>query len=864
MKKVIFALSALCCLLWSESAQAQKVVTIWKDGKPSTSVEPDSVFFWKVPAEAIDLGLPSGTKWASCNVGATKPEEYGDYFAWGETQSKDVYNWSTYQYCNGLYNTMTKYCIHSNDGYNGFTDGLTELLPEDDAATANWGGSWKMPTFDQIKELLDNCSSEWTQLNGVNGRKFTGSNGNSIFLPAAGYRWSDLRDEGSDGEYWSRSLHTSHSYNAYRLNFDSGHADWDSYVRRFGGLTVRPVSDVLQATIKVEPMEIRFGDVPVGTTKTEHLTVSNIGTRDLTISLNETHTLFDIPESGQEFTLAPGEEKVFDVIYTPTEVGVQSSRIVSINSNAENGTQTVSIYGTGSELPPSMTPGQAIDLGLPSGTKWASCNVGATKPEEHGLYFAWGETQGYTGDTSDGRSFNWGSYKWCNGSYDTMTKYCTNSSYGYNGFTDDLTELLPEDDAATANWGSDWRMPTFDQIIELHDNCSSEWTQINGVNGRKFTGSNGNSIFLPAAGYRLDASLYSEGSNGHYWSRSLGTSYSNFAYYLVFGSGDAGWGSLTRHYGFTVRPVSDVLQATIKVEPMEIRFGDVPVGTTKTEHLTVSNTGTGDLTFSLNETHTLFDIPESGQEFTLAPGEEKVFDVIYTPTEVGVQSSRVVTINSNAENGIQTVSIYGTGSELPPSMTPGRAIDLGLPSGTKWASCNVGATKPEEYGGYYAWGETNEKDYYDASRYEHAQIDEYGWSVGNGPCYNAVNIGSNISGTQYDAATANWGGSWKMPTLDQIKELIDNCSSEWTQINDVNGRKFTGPNGNSIFLPAAGSRCNDSFNDVGSIGQYWSCSLSTELYLWAHGLAFHFRYGGNVWSDVSDRYCGRSVRPVLE
>ena len=136
----------------------------------------------------VDLGLPSGLLWAACNVGANAPEEYGDYFAWGETQPKDVYNWSTYQYCMGSNNTLTKYCTDPNYGYNGFTDNLTILLPEDDAATANWGNGWRMPTKEEWQELLDNTTVTWTQQNGVNGRLFTGSNGNSLFLPAAG-RW---------------------------------------------------------------------------------------------------------------------------------------------------------------------------------------------------------------------------------------------------------------------------------------------------------------------------------------------------------------------------------------------------------------------------------------------------------------------------------------------------------------------------------------------------------------------------------------------------------------------------------------------------------------------------------------------------
>lgn len=171
----------------------------------------------------VDLGLPSGTLWATCNIGANTPEGYGNYFAWGETQPKDTYNWSTYQYCNGSNNSLTKYCNNSSYGYNGFTDNLTTLLPGDDAATANWGSDWRMPTKAEFDELYNNTTRTWTQQGGVNGWLFTAANSNSLFLPAAGCRWGvDLEYAGGDGNYWSSSLHSSHPDNAWNFYFNSG------------------------------------------------------------------------------------------------------------------------------------------------------------------------------------------------------------------------------------------------------------------------------------------------------------------------------------------------------------------------------------------------------------------------------------------------------------------------------------------------------------------------------------------------------------------------------------------------------------------------------------------------------------------
>jgi hypothetical protein len=192
--------------------------------------------------EWVDLGLPSGSLWATCNVGANSPEEYGDYFAWGETEPKDVYDWTTYKWCEGTDDTMTKYCTKSDFGYNGFTDGKTELDPEDDAAYVNWGTSWRIPTTEQIQELDENCTWIWTTQNGVNGQLVTGPNGNTIFLPAAGSRWNDsLYVAGSYGFYWSRTLYANYSRYAYYLNFNSSYVSWDYYYFRNYGYSVRAV-----------------------------------------------------------------------------------------------------------------------------------------------------------------------------------------------------------------------------------------------------------------------------------------------------------------------------------------------------------------------------------------------------------------------------------------------------------------------------------------------------------------------------------------------------------------------------------------------------------------------------------------------
>ncbi|MCQ2959934.1 MAG: hypothetical protein MJ198_07085 [Bacteroidales bacterium] len=185
--------------------------------------------------EYVDLGL--SVKWATCNIGASKPEEFGDYYAWGETSTKSTYDWSTYKYCNGSSVTQTKYCTIS---YFGKVDNKTTLEKSDDVAYTTLGGSWRMPTDAEWTELRNQCEWTWKSKNGVNGYEVKASNGNSIFLPAAGRIESNLNYAGSDGFYWSSSLREDGSDGAWYMYFYSGNVRVSLY-DRYDGLSVRPV-----------------------------------------------------------------------------------------------------------------------------------------------------------------------------------------------------------------------------------------------------------------------------------------------------------------------------------------------------------------------------------------------------------------------------------------------------------------------------------------------------------------------------------------------------------------------------------------------------------------------------------------------
>ena len=495
--------------------------------------------------EAVDLGLPSGIKWASFNLGASAPEEYGDYYAWGEIEpyysnldpliwkeGKDEgYWWPSYRWCMGSDNTMTKYCSKSSYGYNGFTDTKTVLDPGDDAAHVNLGGKWRMPTDPEWQELLDNCAWTLTTRNGVNGCLITGSNGNSIFFPAAGYQnTTSLYDAGSVGNYWSSTVNTYNLSWAKSFFFDSKTSLWR--YPRCHGRSVRPVYGEYKSVESV-----------------------SLNKTSLSMTLGETQTL--------TATITPSNAPDKFVIWSSSDTSVATvdvTRGVVKAESAGSATITVTTRDGGKEATCAVTVVSTgvengyewVDLGLSSQLKWATCNVGASKPEEYGRYYAWGETV-------PNYNFSFASYKWCKGTMVTMTKYCWESGHGYNGFTDTKTVLDPGDDAAHVNLGGKWRMPTDLDWNELWNRCSWTWTTRNGVNGMLVAGRSGNSIFLPAAGYQDTTSLYDAGSVGNYWSSNLvkGSSYSAMGQ-----SFDSGTTHVVKYYdrciGLSVRPVCDL------------------------------------------------------------------------------------------------------------------------------------------------------------------------------------------------------------------------------------------------------------------------------------------------------------------
>lgn len=492
----------------------------------------------------IDLGLR--VKWAACNLGASKPEEYGGYYQWAgveDVTSTEIYlGISNCPYHTGSSDNSGwyKYIPSDKPSYwypAGEPDKKTVLDPEDDAAHAKLGGSWYMPTSEDFKELQDNCDVEWTTLNGVYGRRFTSrKNGNRIFLPAAGCRTANSSNSvGSQGNYWSSSLHTEAPDHAYYFIFGSDEVRANiSY--RYYGQSVRPIYIV-------------------------NVTGISLNTTSLNMFTREKYTL--------DATITPYNASVKSVIWSSNNTAVatvdQNGTVAAVGPG--NATITVKTTDGGftatcsvSVTDMNILEPETVDMGL--SVKWASFNLGATKPEESGGYYQWAGTRDVR---STSININWDNCPFHTGSDEDTgwTKYIPLSMPSYwsgAGNPDDKTVLDPEDDAAYIAFGGRWRMPTKEEWQELIDNCNVEWTTLNNVVGRKFTsrkpGYTEKWIFLPASGYRHNAGLGYVSLSARYLSSSLNLNSPTNAHILFFSETNIDSNSIfNRRWGSSVRPV---------------------------------------------------------------------------------------------------------------------------------------------------------------------------------------------------------------------------------------------------------------------------------------------------------------------
>ena len=832
MKSIIRFAALLLLMVCAQTVKAQQTyIMVHKvDGTVLriAVADVDSVTFreWTGPIfsyEYVDLGL--SVKWATCNVGAQSPEQTGGYFAWGETEEKDGCYYDNYKFTDsdGYY---TKYNLWQSVGK---VDMKYRLDPEDDAAAKLLGEGWRTPTREEFQELLDKCNWNPAVLNGVKGyRVVSQMNNNSIFIPLTGESWQgDTLGYNQYAYYYSNTLSidransASNIYSAYMYqNSDDNYGWYMAYFNRVGGLPIRPVysSTWVDNVAEVKGVSIEEDNLTIEVGQSSYLSG------------------YVILKDGE---MNP-EWKTSDALIARVEsnglvFGVTEGQCM-IYASYDNYSDSclVTVIGFEQEM-------EYVDMGL--SVHWATCNIGASSPERVGQYYAWGETEVKA-------EYDWSTYKYGD-SEGYMTKYCPNPAYGVNGYSDSLTVLEPDDDVAQVLWGDDWRMPTYEEITELIENCDFQWIEQGDVIGYYVTsrveGYEKSSIFLP---YNEDMGAVC------FWSSSVAFRQSNYASLLVDNTNRYIY---ARCNGLPIRPVRP---NEYYVEPT----------------LTLSS-------------HELTVVVGNYSQISPIVGNSWI-----SPTEVTWISSDTTvatvdiygTITAKAEGTATITAIYKDQSAdcvitVMEASKP-QYVDLGL--SVKWATFNVGANFETDPGDYFAWGETEPyyasitRDYTDGYVYadwkngKESGYDSYSYRWITYDNDGVMSVAKYVNNSNYgtvdnklvleltdDAANVNWGDGWRTPTYAEFQELFDNCELTWTEINGVYGyvaRSYVdGYENNYIFLPAAGGFFGDTGEDFTSYGYYWTSTLYNS-----NNYAAYYANVENSKLSGYYRYCGFSIRPV--
>ncbi len=705
------------------------------------------------PVEALMVDLGLSVKWASRNLGALSADDFGDFFAWGEVESKDRYTQDNY-----------KYYVNSN--YKVLGDDYSISGSQYDAALVNWGGIWRMPTRKEMQELLDNCTWSYGQLNGVNGYFITSEkegNNNRIFMPMAGYKSDMSHTRTTYGSYFTATLNGESTTYAHTLWFSSSNQGIDSTsVNRYGnytggqsanryfGRSIRAVaamnSDISGMSLNVltDSAAWTWGQNSAKLYGTLSSSAPIEGTVKVGFVIGETSTVEK--STARQVITYPQELAVgrsFDA-----QVDVYDNVGYWYRAYVETADGTVS-YGNARHYGTEM-----VDLGLTSGTRWANMNVGASWSYQIGNYYAWGETAPQPPYTRD-------SYDHYNSSYKTIGDNGNISGTDY--------------DAAHVNMGNAWRMPTRDEMLELIEECEWTYTSDNGQVGYRVKGTNGNCIFMPTAGY-IDNLSNNRTGYGSYFTAVLNRNNTDYASTLWFSSTSQGvdstgvnrYGSYTggqsanRYFGRNIRAVAT---------PNAVAADSV------------LNIVTDSALWSLNATTaTLYATLTST---TPLNGNVRVGFVIGDDRSVTVNTARLVkplTVNK-AGSFSQTVDVYqnigywcrayvvigGTYFYGQPRHYGWELVDLGIKDANGnpvlWANMNVGASHPEETGNYYAWGETTTKESFTQNSYQYYKSG-----------YIEIDTDNSISGTLYDAATVNMGSLWRTPTQAECDALAEGCN----------------------------------------------------------------------------------------
>ena len=507
---------------------------------------------------------------------------------------------------------------------------------------------------------------------------------------------------------------------------------------------------------------------------------------------------------------------------------------------------------------------EAVDLGL--SVKWATCNVGALQSGERGDYYAWGEL-------TPKKTYSWNNYFHCNGGFGKLTKYCSNNQYGYNGFSDGKSALDLEDDVAYVEWGRKWRIPSSEEFMELINECDWQWGDFYGAQGYMITsrksGYTDRSIFLLAAGYYDGNYVDNNGTEGLYWTSSR-DEYNNdcYAWYFQINQwGDNGSTLRYRNCGLMIRPVC--MYDESELSGIQLNYKSLKLVTNSEYLLSVTAQKKDGSLFLFNGAEWHSD--DSTVAVVSANGTVKAYGA----------GTCTLTVSYGSHKDQCSVTVID-----PNEVTPDY-VDLGL--SVKWATFNVGACSPEMYGDYYAWGETepyympgyaqSNNPVWSSTKYSNYGYswESYRYAKGSSSsltkyCYNAAygNKGyadnKNVLDPEDDVAHVKWGGNWRIPSYSEYMELLNKCTWTWAILDGVKGCMITsnieGYTDRSIFLPAAGRRSYNYFEEKDVMGFYY-CSTLYDGNNPSYAYNMQFSSGG-LWSSYYERFNGMSIRPVCD
>ena len=765
--------------------------------------------------EFIDLGLPSGLKWANINVGSQSPIDAGKPYSWGEVNTKSSFGDNV-----------------NNSSYGEDIGGTLH-----DAAQVNWQGPWRMPSKSDVEELLANCTWTSTTKYGQGGHLLTSKiNGKTIFIPFTGYWTSGANHYDATWRYllWTSTFEKGSNHNAWYFdNYPDNnpspkmeHTGYHGY-----GFYIRPVAMVSNTLDDESMIQMTTDGVDWEVGQTQATLHGYL----LGLRYNP-----DATESGIAYSTDHISDNATDqtegVNYLKTNNG-EIANVASgnfecivplVNDNTVYYYRTyVKVAGKYYYANERQFGRKLVDLGLTSGTLWSNINMGASSCDDSGDYYAWGETE-------------------------PKSSY-TKSNYTYTGKQEDISGS--SNDVAHVKWGGAWRMPTRADLQELVNSCT--WTEVTlyGRNMYKVEGPNGNFIYIAKRGSMSNASLANDGSRASIWTSNLNTTEdvnNDNAYGSAFYGNNRSIDAVARYLGYTVRPVvkyTHTLEDQTKiylttdstnwqVAVTNPRLVGSVVGLDDVENVTrgfvVGYKNYIDVTTpDMSDTEHITDITATTVDATNS--------VVFRGTTTYAKDT---TYYYRAYVKVGETYYFGNvrryGLEL---------VDMG--NGIKWASINVGAQTSSDAGNRYAWGETTVKSNYSQNSYRYYSN---GYEI----------IGSDISSTRYDAAKANWGGSWRMPTLMEMNALLntENYTWTWTTVDGVAGYQVTsrveGTEGNSIFLPAAGYQEGSYYKEPGAGCYYWTSTLYND------GNS-NYLHGNNTTHAVDTdymRYLGFAVRPV--